>query len=71
MKETQTECSRFDPVPKEVQITGVKIKSTNNVLQQEDESSGSETEAKIHAKTGPAPKPWNPPPWIEVPLHFG
>ena len=66
-----TECSRSDPVPKEVQNTGVKkiTKSTYNV-QQEDESSSSETEALIHAMSGPAPKPWNPPPGVKFACPF-
>ena len=61
-----TECSRSDPATKEMQNTGVKkiTKSTNKVLQQEDESSGGENEATIHAMSGPAPKNWTPLPWI-------
>ena len=64
-----TESSRSDPTPKEVQNIGVKkiINSTHKVLQQEDEGSGSENETTIHAMSGPAPKPWNPPPGLKFP----
>ena len=63
------EGSRSDPTPKEVQKIGVKkiIKSTHKVFQQEDESSGSENDTTIHAMSGPAPKPWNPPPRLKFP----
>ena len=54
------EGSRSDPTPKEVQNIGVKkvMKSTHEVFQQEDESSGSENEARAHAMSGLAPKLW-------------
>ena len=62
-----TKSSRSDPVQKEVQNTAVKkvTKSTYKVLQQEGDSSGSETEATIHAMSGPVPKLWNPPPELK------
>ena len=58
-----TESSRYEPVSREVQNSGVKkmIKSLHKVLQQEDESSGSENEATVHAMSGPAPNPWKCP----------
>ena len=64
-----TESSRSDPVPKEVQNTAVKqvTKSTYKVLQQEGDSSGSETETTIRAMSEPVPKPWNPPPGLKFP----
>ena len=64
-----TESSRSDPVQKEVQCTAVKnvIKLTYKVHQQEGDSSGSETEATIHAMSGPVPKLWNPPPGLKFP----
>ena len=63
-----SEGSRSDPAPKEVQSVGIKkiIKSTHKAVLQEDESSGSDNEATIHAMTGPAPKPWNPPPVLKL-----
>ena len=67
--------SRSDPTPKEVQNISVGcvgcpliMKFTHKVFQQKDYSSGSENEARVHAMSGTAPKPWNPPPWIEIPL---
>ena len=52
---------RSDPVPKEVQNTTVKkvTKLTYKVLQQEGDSSGSETETTIHYMSGPVPNPWS------------
>ena len=64
------ESSRSDPIPKEVQNIAVKkiTKSTYKVQQQEGDSSGSESEPKIHAMSGPAPKQWNPsPPGLKFP----
>ena len=64
------EGSRSDPTLKEVQNISVKniMKSTHKISQQEDDSSGSEKKATAHAMSGPASKPWNPPPWIEISL---
>ena len=66
------EVSRSDPTSKEVQNISVKkiIKFTHKVFQQQDDSSGSENKATVQAMSGPAQKPWNPPPppWIEIPL---
>ena len=63
------ESSISDPTPKEMQNIGVQkiIKSTHKVLQQEDEVSGSGNESTVHAMSGPAPKPWNPPPRLKFP----
>ena len=56
--------SRSDPSPKEVQNIGEKndSKSRHKIFQQENDSSGSEKKATAHAMSGPASKPWNPPP---------
>ena len=61
--------SRTVPTPKEVQNISVKkiMKYTHKVCQQEDNSSGSENKATILAMSGPAPKPWNPPPGLKCP----
>ena len=69
IKRNTNKNSRSDPTPKEVQNISVKkiIKSTHKVFQQEDESSGSENEATVHSMTGPASKPWNPPPGLKFP----
>ena len=69
IERSTTESSRSDPTPKEVQNIGVKkmIKSKHQVLQQEDESSCSENEATIQVMSGPAPKPWKPPPRLKFP----
>ena len=63
------ESSISDPTPKEMQNIGVQkiIKSTHKVLQQEDEVSGSGNESTVHAMSGPAPKPWNPPSGLKFP----
>ena len=63
------ERSRSDPIPKEVQNAALKTvaKFTYKVLQQEGDSSGSETEPTIHEMSGPAPKPWNPQPGLKFP----
>ena len=57
------ESSRSDPCPKEVQSAAAKMvmKSYDNVLQQEENSSGSETEFIVYAMAASYPKPWNPP----------
>ena len=62
------ESSRSDSVLKEVHNTALKkvTKFTYKVLQQEGDSSGSETEPTILAMSGPVPKPW-----IEIPLIHG
>ena len=69
IERNKNESSRSDPVPKEVQNTAVKkvTKSTYKVLQQEGDSSGTETETTIHAISGPVPKPWNPPFGLKFP----
>ena len=58
IERNMNESSRSDPVPKEKRNTAVKkvTKSTYKVLQQEGNSSGSETEPTIHAMPGPAAK---------------
>ena len=59
--------SRSDPTPKEVQNISAKkiVKSTHKVFQQENDSSGSENKVTVHVMSGPAPKPWNHPPWLK------
>ena len=63
------EFSRTDPNSKEVQVTAVKkaVKSTYKVQQQEEESSGSETEPTVYAMAGSNPEPWNPPAELKFP----
>ena len=53
------ECSRSNPMPKEVQVTAVKksVKSLYKVQQQEEEDSGSDTESTVYAVAGSNFKP--------------
>ena len=42
-------------------------KSNYKEQQQEGDSSGNESEPTVHAMSGPAPKPWNPPVGLKFP----
>ena len=63
------ESSRSNPTPRETQVTGAKkpTKSSHKVQQVDDNSSDNDTEVTAHAMTGPALKPWNPPPGLKFP----
>ena len=63
------ECSRSNPMPKEVQVTAVKksVKSLYKVQQQEEEDSGSDTEPPVYTVAGSNSKPWNPPAGLKFP----
>ena len=62
------ESSSSDPCPK-VQNAAIKkvMKPNYNVLQQEENSSGSETEPTVYSMVASNPKPWNPPSGLKFP----
>ena len=63
------ESSRSDPSPKEVQNTAEKkgMKPNYKVQQQDEDSSGSETEPTVDAMAGSNHKPLNPPSGLKFP----